>query len=120
MRTLARDAWQHVFKLVEQLFAQGHSCEHILGEAYPSMVHSRQDCDTIAFAMPLRGSGCMPQTSRGCAMTGSSDSARVYWGFPKNATNEGESAMHMHGNLIKRLSGNPPATSCLYQAAFLR
>src|SRR5438477_12962371 len=46
----------------------------------------------------------MPQTSRGCAVTGSSDSARVYWDFPKNATNEGESAMHMHGNLIKSLA----------------
>src|SRR2546425_8798837 len=31
VRTRARDAWQHVLKLVEQLFAQGHSCEHILG-----------------------------------------------------------------------------------------
>jgi hypothetical protein len=32
VRTIARDAWQNVLKLVEQLFAQGHSCEHILGE----------------------------------------------------------------------------------------
>ena len=62
----------------------------VLGEAYPSMVHFRQDCDTIAFAMPLRGSGCMPQTSRGGAVTGSSDSARVYWDVPKHATNEGK------------------------------
>ena len=68
-----------------------------LGEAYPSMVHSRPDCDTIAFAMPLDGSGCMPQTSRGGAVTGSSDSVRIYWDVPKHATNEGESAMHMHG-----------------------
>ena len=58
----------------------------------------------MAFAMPLRGSGCMPQTSRGCAGTGSSDSARVYWDVPKHATNEGESAMHVHGNLIKSLA----------------
>src|SRR5207249_3165362 len=28
---------------------------------------------------------------------------RVYWDVPKHATNEGESAMHMHGNLIKSL-----------------
>src|SRR5262249_28466790 len=75
-----------------------------LGEAYPSMVHARPDCDTIAFAMPLRGSGCMPQTSRGCAVTVASDSARVYWDVPKHATNEGESTMHMHGNWIKSLA----------------
>ena len=36
-------------------------------------------------------------------MTGSSDSARVYWDVPKHATNEGESTMHMHGNLLKGL-----------------
>ena len=76
----------------------------VLGEVYPSMVHSRQDCDKIALEIPLRGSGCMPQTSRGCAMTGSSDSARVYEDVPKNATNEGESAMHMHGHLIQSLA----------------
>jgi gluconolactonase len=35
---------------------------------------------------------------------GSSDSARVYWDVPKNATNEGESAMHMHDNLITSLA----------------
>ena len=32
VRTIARDAWQNVRKLVEQLFAQGYSCEHIWGE----------------------------------------------------------------------------------------
>ena len=26
-----RDAWQNVRKLVKQLFAQGYSCEYILG-----------------------------------------------------------------------------------------
>src|SRR6266446_10361524 len=31
VRTIARDALQNLLKLVEQLFAQGHSCEHILG-----------------------------------------------------------------------------------------
>ena len=76
----------------------------VLGEAYPSMVHSRQDCDTIALAMPLRGSECMSQTARGCTVTGSSDSARVYWDVPEHAANEGESAMHMHGHLSKSLA----------------
>jgi hypothetical protein len=30
VRTIAREAWQSLLKLVEQLLAQGHSCEHIL------------------------------------------------------------------------------------------
>ena len=30
VRTIARDALQRLLKLVEQLLAQGHSCEHIL------------------------------------------------------------------------------------------
>src|SRR5438552_12961696 len=46
----------------------------------------------------------MPQTSRGCAVTWSSDPRRVSWDVPKNATNEGESTMHMHGHLIKSLA----------------
>ena len=37
VRTRARDAWQNVLKPVEQLFAQGHSCENILGAVYQSV-----------------------------------------------------------------------------------
>jgi hypothetical protein len=36
VRTIARDALQSLLKLVEQLFAQGHSCEHILGVLMPA------------------------------------------------------------------------------------
>ena len=36
VRTIARDALQSLLKLVEQLFAQGHSCEHILGILMPA------------------------------------------------------------------------------------
>ena len=36
VRTIARDAWQNVRKLVEQVFAQGYSCEHILGVLMPA------------------------------------------------------------------------------------
>ena len=35
VRTLARDALKSLLKLVEQLFAQGHSCEHILEVLMP-------------------------------------------------------------------------------------
>ena len=36
VRTIARDALQSLLKLVEHLFAQGHSCEHILGILMPA------------------------------------------------------------------------------------
>ena len=36
VRTIARDALQSLLKLVEQLFAQGHSCEHILEVLMPA------------------------------------------------------------------------------------
>jgi hypothetical protein len=36
VRTIARDALQSLLKLVEQLLAQGHSCEHILGVLMPA------------------------------------------------------------------------------------
>jgi hypothetical protein len=36
VRTITRDALQSLLKLVEQLFAQGHSCEHILGILMPA------------------------------------------------------------------------------------
>jgi hypothetical protein len=36
VRTIARDALQSLLQLVEQLFAQGHSCEHILGVLMPA------------------------------------------------------------------------------------
>ena len=36
VRTIARDALQSLLKLVEQLFAQGPSCEHILGVLMPA------------------------------------------------------------------------------------
>ena len=36
VRTIARDALQSLLTLVEQLFAQGHSCEHILGVLMPA------------------------------------------------------------------------------------
>ena len=36
VRTLARDALKSLLKLVEQLFAQGHSCEHILEVLMPA------------------------------------------------------------------------------------
>jgi hypothetical protein len=36
VRTIARDALQSLLKLVEQLFAQGHSCEQILGVLMPA------------------------------------------------------------------------------------
>ena len=36
VRTIARDALQSLLKLVEQVFAQGHSCEHILGGLMPA------------------------------------------------------------------------------------
>jgi hypothetical protein len=36
VRTRARDALQSLRKLVEQLLAQGHSCEHILGILLPA------------------------------------------------------------------------------------
>ena len=36
VRTIARDALKNLLKLVEQLFAQGHSCEHILGVLMPA------------------------------------------------------------------------------------
>jgi hypothetical protein len=36
VRTIARDALQSLLKLVEQLFAQGHRCEHILGVLMPA------------------------------------------------------------------------------------
>ena len=35
VRTIARDALLHLLKLVEQLFAQGHGCEHILEVLMP-------------------------------------------------------------------------------------
>jgi hypothetical protein len=35
-RTIARDAWQSLLKLVEQLLAQGPSCEHILEVLMPA------------------------------------------------------------------------------------
>jgi hypothetical protein len=36
VHTIARDALQSLLTLVEQLFAQGHSCEHILGVLMPA------------------------------------------------------------------------------------
>jgi hypothetical protein len=36
VRTIARDALQNLLQLVEQLFAQGHSCEHILEVLMPA------------------------------------------------------------------------------------
>ena len=36
VRTIARDALQSLLKLVEQLLAQGHSCEHILEVLMPA------------------------------------------------------------------------------------
>ena len=36
VRTIARDALQGLLKLVEQLLAQGHSCEHILEVLMPA------------------------------------------------------------------------------------
>jgi hypothetical protein len=36
VRTIARDALKSLLKLVEQLFAQGHSCEHILEVLMPA------------------------------------------------------------------------------------
>ena len=36
VRTIARDALQSLLKLVEQLLAEGHSCEHILGVLMPA------------------------------------------------------------------------------------
>jgi len=36
VRTIAREALQSLLKLVEQLFAQGHSCEHILEVFMPA------------------------------------------------------------------------------------
>jgi hypothetical protein len=36
VRTRARDALKSLLQLVEQLFAQGHSCEHILGVLMPA------------------------------------------------------------------------------------
>ena len=36
VRTIARDALQSLLKLVEQLFAQGHTCEHILEVLMPA------------------------------------------------------------------------------------
>jgi hypothetical protein len=36
VRTIARDALQSLLKLVEQLFAQGHCCEHILEVLMPA------------------------------------------------------------------------------------
>ena len=36
VRTITRDALQSLLQLVEQLFAQGHSCEHILGVLMPA------------------------------------------------------------------------------------
>ena len=36
VRTIARDAWQNLLQLVEQLLAQGHSCEHILEVLMPA------------------------------------------------------------------------------------
>ena len=36
VRTIARDALKSLLQLVEQLFAQGHSCEHILGVLMPA------------------------------------------------------------------------------------
>jgi hypothetical protein len=36
VRTRAREAWQSLLKLVEQLLAQGHSCEHILEVFMPA------------------------------------------------------------------------------------
>jgi hypothetical protein len=36
VRTIARDALLSLLKLVEQLLAQGHSCEHILGVLMPA------------------------------------------------------------------------------------
>jgi hypothetical protein len=36
VRTIARDALRSLLKLVEQLFAQGHSCEHILEVLMPA------------------------------------------------------------------------------------
>ena len=36
VRTIARDALKSLLKLVEQLLAQGHSCEHILEVLMPA------------------------------------------------------------------------------------
>jgi hypothetical protein len=36
VRTIARDALYGLLKLVKQLFAQGHSCEHILEVLMPA------------------------------------------------------------------------------------
>jgi hypothetical protein len=36
VRTIARDALKSLLKLIEQLFAQGHSCEHILEVLMPA------------------------------------------------------------------------------------
>jgi hypothetical protein len=36
VRTIAREALQSLLKLVEQLLAQGHSCEHILEVLMPA------------------------------------------------------------------------------------
>jgi hypothetical protein len=36
VRTIARDALKSLLQLIEQLFAQGHSCEHILGVLMPA------------------------------------------------------------------------------------
>jgi hypothetical protein len=36
VRTIARDALQSLLKLVEQLLAQGHTCEHILEVLMPA------------------------------------------------------------------------------------
>jgi hypothetical protein len=36
VRAIAREAFQSLLKLVEQLFAQGHSCEHILAVLMPA------------------------------------------------------------------------------------
>ena len=36
VRAIARDAWQSLLKLVEQLLVQGHSCAHILEVLMPA------------------------------------------------------------------------------------
>jgi len=36
VRTIARDALKNLLQLVEQLLAQGHSCEHILEVLMPA------------------------------------------------------------------------------------
>jgi hypothetical protein len=48
VRTIARDAWQNWLKLVEQLFAQGHSCEHILGDVFHPLTGSKRALPSTA------------------------------------------------------------------------